>query len=84
MSILYYRNDAYTIALCFFLLYICCQISKTEKRLFIKVKQPGSGEVLVKVKAAGLCGTDYELYTNDMVYIKEGLSKGCYNRHEYR
>jgi hypothetical protein len=35
---LYYRNDAYTIALCFFLLYICCQISKTEKRLFMDAK----------------------------------------------
>jgi 2-desacetyl-2-hydroxyethyl bacteriochlorophyllide A dehydrogenase len=41
----------------------------------VKVKQPGLGEVLIKVKAAGLCGTDYELYTNDMVYINEGLSK---------
>jgi 2-desacetyl-2-hydroxyethyl bacteriochlorophyllide A dehydrogenase len=41
----------------------------------VVVREPGAGEVLVKVMAAGLCGTDYELYTNDMVYIKEGLSR---------
>ena len=41
----------------------------------VKIKEPGCGEVLIKIKAAGLCGTDYELYTNDMVYLNEGLSK---------
>lgn len=41
----------------------------------VPVREPEKDEVLVKVKAAGLCGTDYELYTNDMVYIKEGMSK---------
>ena len=41
----------------------------------VPVKKPESGEVVIKVKAVGLCGTDYELYTNDMVYIKEGLCK---------
>lgn len=41
----------------------------------VPVKQPGEGEVLIKIKAVGLCGTDYELYTNDMVYLKNGLSK---------
>lgn len=41
----------------------------------IPVREPAAGEVLIKVKAAGLCGTDYELYTNDMVYIKDGRSK---------
>lgn len=41
----------------------------------VPIKEPGEGEVLIKVKAVGLCGTDYELYTNDMVYINEGLSK---------
>jgi len=41
----------------------------------VPIKEPGQGEALIKVMAAGLCGTDYELYTNDMVYIKEGLSK---------
>ena len=40
----------------------------------VAIKQPKQGEALVKVMAAGICGTDYELYTNDMVYIKEGLS----------
>lgn len=39
-----------------------------------KIKEPGAGEALIKVKAAGLCGTDYELYTGDMIYIKQGLS----------
>ncbi|KJS50573.1 zinc-binding dehydrogenase [Desulfosporosinus sp. BICA1-9] len=41
----------------------------------LPIIQPRPDEVLVRVKAAGLCGTDYELYTNDMVYIQEGLSK---------
>ncbi|HHU90465.1 MAG TPA: alcohol dehydrogenase catalytic domain-containing protein [Clostridiaceae bacterium] len=41
----------------------------------VPVKKPQDGEVVIKIKAAALCGTDYELYTNDMVYIKEGLCK---------
>jgi 2-desacetyl-2-hydroxyethyl bacteriochlorophyllide A dehydrogenase len=41
----------------------------------VPVKKPGPGEVLVKVKAVGICNTDYELYTNEMVYITEGLTK---------
>ena len=40
----------------------------------VPVRALGEHDVLVKVKAAGLCGTDYELYTNDMVYLKEGLA----------
>ena len=41
----------------------------------VPVKKPEAGEVVIKVKAIGLCGTDYELYTNEMVYIQEGLCK---------
>lgn len=41
----------------------------------VPIKKPQSGEVLIRIKAVGVCGTDYELYTNDMVYIKEGLCK---------
>lgn len=41
----------------------------------VEIKKPDHGEVLVKVKAVGICNTDYELYTNEMVYIQEGLSK---------
>jgi 2-desacetyl-2-hydroxyethyl bacteriochlorophyllide A dehydrogenase len=41
----------------------------------IPVKQPGPGEALIRIKAAGLCGTDYELYTGDMIYLKLGMSK---------
>lgn len=41
----------------------------------VPVKKPGKNEVLVKIKAAGLCGTDYELFTNDMVYLKDGRSR---------
>ena len=39
------------------------------------IKQPGRGEVLVKVKAAGLCGTDVDVLTNELFYFKTGLSK---------
>lgn len=38
----------------------------------VPVDEPKAGEVLVKVKAVGICGTDYEIYTNEMVYIKTG------------
>ena len=41
----------------------------------VPTKAPGTGEVLVKVKAVGICNTDYELYTNDMFYLTEGISK---------
>ena len=41
----------------------------------VPVKKPESGEVVIKIKSIGLCGTDYELYTNEMVYIKNGMCK---------
>lgn len=41
----------------------------------VPVGKLGDYEVLVEVKACGICGTDYELYTNDMVYIRDGRSK---------
>jgi 2-desacetyl-2-hydroxyethyl bacteriochlorophyllide A dehydrogenase len=41
----------------------------------VPVKKPEAGEVVIKIRAVGLCGTDYELYTNEMVYIQEGLCK---------
>lgn len=39
----------------------------------VPVKKPQKGEALIKIKAIGLCNTDYELYTNEMSYIKDGL-----------
>lgn len=36
--------------------------------------QVGADDVLIKVKAAGLCGTDLEVYHGDMVYISQGLT----------
>lgn len=41
----------------------------------VPIKKPELDEVVIRVKAVGLCGTDYELYTNEMVYIQEGLCK---------
>ena len=41
----------------------------------VPIKKPKSGEVVISIKAVGLCGTDYELYTNEMIYIQEGLCK---------
>ncbi len=41
----------------------------------VEVKKPQEGEALIKIESVGLCGTDYELYTNEMVYIQEGLCK---------
>lgn len=39
----------------------------------VPVRKPRDSEVLIKVKAIGLCHTDYELFTNNMAYIKNGL-----------
>lgn len=41
----------------------------------IPVREPEENEVLVKVKSIGLCGTDYDIYTNDLIYLREGISK---------
>jgi Threonine dehydrogenase and related Zn-dependent dehydrogenases len=41
----------------------------------VSIKKPEAFEVLIRVKAAGLCGTDYELFTNDMIYIKDGRTR---------
>jgi len=39
------------------------------------VAEPKEKEVLVKVKSIGLCRTDHEIYTNNLIYIKNGTSK---------
>lgn len=41
----------------------------------ILLREPGDHDVVIRIKAAGLCGTDHDLYTNDMVYINEGMAK---------
>ena len=41
----------------------------------VDIKPLKPDEVLVKIKSVGLCGTDYELYTNEMIYIADGLCK---------
>ncbi len=39
------------------------------------IKHPGAGEVLIKIKAAGLCGTDVEVLSNEMFYYTSGMAK---------
>lgn len=39
------------------------------------VKEPENGEVLIKVAAAGLCGTDLEVLSNEMFYYTSGMAK---------
>jgi 2-desacetyl-2-hydroxyethyl bacteriochlorophyllide A dehydrogenase len=41
----------------------------------VEVKKPGPGEVLVKVKAAGLCGTDAEILSVKLFYFTSGLAR---------
>jgi len=41
----------------------------------VPIKEVSDHDLLIKVKAAGLCATDYELYTNDMVYLKEKVAE---------
>ena len=35
----------------------------------------GTRDVLVRVKAVGICGTDMELYRGTMPFLKTGLGK---------
>jgi 2-desacetyl-2-hydroxyethyl bacteriochlorophyllide A dehydrogenase len=41
----------------------------------VEVRKPGPGEVLIKVKAAGLCGTDAEILRVEMFYYTSGMAK---------
>jgi len=41
----------------------------------IERPQPKEGEVLVRVKTVGICGTDIELYNGTMPFFETGLSK---------
>jgi threonine dehydrogenase-like Zn-dependent dehydrogenase len=40
----------------------------------IPIPEVGADEVLIKVKAVGLCGSDMELYEGDHPYISKGLT----------
>jgi len=40
----------------------------------VEVKKPGPGEVLIKVKAAGLCGTDADILSVEMFYFTSGMA----------
>lgn len=40
----------------------------------VDVPEPGPGEVLIKVKAAGFCGTDLEVYDGVMFYFTSGMT----------
>jgi len=41
----------------------------------VPVKELAEDEALIRVRAVGLCGTDYELYTNEMLFIQDGRTK---------
>ena len=41
----------------------------------IPVREPGPGEVLIRIEAVGLCGTDYGILSNEMQYYKTGQAK---------
>ena len=41
----------------------------------MEVKQPGPGEVLIKVMAAGICGTDADILSCSLIYYQNGMSK---------
>lgn len=40
-----------------------------------EIKPPAQGEVLIKVEAVGLCGTDVGILSNEMQYYKTGQAK---------
>jgi L-iditol 2-dehydrogenase len=37
--------------------------------------EPGPDDVLIRVRAAGICGTDMELFDGDMFYLTSGMAK---------
>ena len=41
----------------------------------IPIAQPANNEVLIEIKASGMCGTDVDLYTNDSALITGGQVK---------
>ena len=41
----------------------------------VKTPEPGLDDVLVKVKAAGICGTDLELVDGSMFYLTSGMGR---------
>ena len=52
-------------------------LTGVKKFNYMNVEKPElkPGEVLIKVKAVGICGTDMELYYGTMPFFKTGLSK---------
>jgi 2-desacetyl-2-hydroxyethyl bacteriochlorophyllide A dehydrogenase len=40
-----------------------------------EIEKPKSGEVVIKVMAAGICGTDAEILSNELFYITSGMAK---------
>jgi L-iditol 2-dehydrogenase len=56
------------------------QIRLTE----VPTKQPAEDEVLVKIKYAGICGTDFKIFDGTIPYIKQGkLSYPMVPGHEW-
>jgi 2-desacetyl-2-hydroxyethyl bacteriochlorophyllide A dehydrogenase len=41
----------------------------------VDVKKPGLGEVLIKIRAVGLCGTDADILNTELFYFKTGMAK---------
>jgi 2-desacetyl-2-hydroxyethyl bacteriochlorophyllide A dehydrogenase len=41
----------------------------------VEAPEPGSGQVVVDVLRAGICGTDIELYTGELAYFAQGKSR---------
>lgn len=39
-----------------------------------EVKAPGPGEVLIRVEAAGLCGTDADIVSGELIYFQNGMA----------
>jgi threonine dehydrogenase-like Zn-dependent dehydrogenase len=38
----------------------------------VPAPEPGTGQVVIDVERAGVCGTDAEIYTGEMVYLRSG------------
>jgi len=50
--------------------------ANTLERTRVSIPEPGAGEVLLKVKAVGICGSDHHIYLGRHPYVKYPIIQG--------
>lgn len=52
------------------------QGANTLERVRVPIPKPGAGEVLLRIKAVGICGSDHHIYLGRHPYVKYPLIQG--------